>query len=548
MCEVEPRSAPVVNADEGTRTAITPLLFPSPINDDPYPPAHDHFRWLSKSLIAVLVLSSAAQYYASSVLSLAMYIALDYSPQQTTMYWVYMSWVYWFSPLVGWFSDWFAVCGHRRRPTVIVGAVVSTLAWVGLWIGTINNITYGYFVALSVVATVAQMLITIPLNGIIVEAAAAAHEWKCGAATPPSSSAGGTTALAVDGAQPPLTADERRIMGEIQSRAMLAKSFGSLIGSTVQTLVQIKYDSTRALVGAPVLFLLVIPSVLLLRQRPRTEREHVPASHRLRVAWRTLSTACEAACGSTLELTWQGRLRRFWHSPVVSLCAVLVFVFIYNSELDGTNMYSQYIADNFNFDEWFLSLSSGVALLGSCIGCELYARFIAKRNQMHMFALGCLTAALCYVTRVMFATGFAVDTLKIPAAAFVAVDGFVCAVLSRMAFMPVLHVASERAPAGFEAFIFEMFSVAAIGASTVGAIGTVKLSEKLDITDSNWGNLWKLLLYCAASNAVPLFFAPFLPPPRPRAANSLANIGDLYDDSLVVVTDPNAEPNASTSN
>jgi hypothetical protein len=109
-------------------------------------------------------------------------------------------------------------------------------------------------------------------------------------------------------------------------------------------------------------------------------------------------------------------------------------------------------------------------------------------------------------------------------------------------------VASERAPVGFEAFIFEMFSVAAIGASTVGAIGTVKLSEKLDITDSNWGNLWKLLLYCAASNAVPLFFAPFLPPPRPRAANSLANIGDLYDDSLVVVTDPNAEPNASTSN
>ena len=60
---------------------------------------------------------------------------------------------------------------------------------------------------------------------------------------------------------------------------------------------------------------------------------------------------------------------------------VLAFVFVYNATPDAAVMYGQYLADRFEFKEWFLSMNQGVGLLGSVLGCELYARYVARLNQ-----------------------------------------------------------------------------------------------------------------------------------------------------------------------
>eukprot|EP00672_Neobodo_designis_P008338 CAMPEP_0174881006 /NCGR_PEP_ID=MMETSP1114-20130205/84045_1 /TAXON_ID=312471 /ORGANISM="Neobodo designis, Strain CCAP 1951/1" /LENGTH=494 /DNA_ID=CAMNT_0016116399 /DNA_START=56 /DNA_END=1538 /DNA_ORIENTATION=- len=448
-------------------------------------------RWLSPAAIAALVVSSVAQYYSTSVLGLAMYTALDYSPQQTTLFWMYLSWVYWTSPFVGWLSDWLVFNGQRRRPTMLLGVALSCLAWAMLWIARVqraapaaddaawrraelprvgdavdrdvNNVDYASFVAMSIGATIAQMLITIPLNGIVVETATAASETA-------------KSAVLLDAAA---DAVGHKVVGEVQAAAMLWKTVGSLLGAVIQTVVQVYVCSAPALFGAPVLYLLLVPVIVWLRYDTGTAAQARYATLTLferfdetaaavvracRTAHRNVlvseTPAHQSACCCAGPLK---RIRAATQHPLFALGVVLAFVFVYNATPDASVMYGQYLADHFEFSEWFLSMNQGVGLLGSVLGCELYARFVARLDQFRVFAVGCVAAGLCYATRVMLATGFSDETLRIPAAYFVPVDSFIVSVLTRIAFMPVLHVASERAPAGFEAFIFELFSVAAIG-------------------------------------------------------------------------------------
>jgi hypothetical protein len=511
-----------------------------------------YFAYLSPSAAAMLLLSSAAQYYASSVLSLAMYLTLDYSPQESTLYWMYLSWLYWASPVVGWLSDWFTCFGQRRKPAIVMGLLLSVAAWTLLCWGTNDNMDYAIFVAVSLVATFGQMLITIPLNGIVVETATAAAEQANARAAvaatgiaqseplltvESSSSSDGSprqiNATAIGNEADPTDAVDvggaQAIVGVVQSHAMMFKTVGSLFGAVLQTVVQVWFAAPQALYAAPVLFALQVPVLLLLRYDPQTAAQKHYAAATLGERFRGAASALKASVDSLINEckrtasthpVYQGshqraflrRLDAIRQAPIVALSSVLTFVFIYNATPDGSVMYSQYLATEFEFAEWFLSFNNAVSLVGSVIGCEVYARFVAKRDQFRMFALGCLAAALCYVTRVMLATGFALETLRIPADVFVVVDGFIVAVLTRIAFMPVLHVASSRAPAGFEALIFELFSVAAIGGSSVASITAAQMATSMGVSSDSWGRFWELLLACAVSKLVPLFASIMLPP------------------------------------
>jgi hypothetical protein len=304
---------------------------------------------------------------------------------------------------------------------------------------------------------------------------------------------------------------------------MLWKTIGSLIGAIVQTVVLVYVGTAQALAGAPAFYVLLVPVIIWLRYDPGTAAQARYTTLTLADRFRETASAVVNACrragaeGDSSLPSAPSRVplaRRVTAHPLFALSVVLCFVFVYNATPDASIMYSQYLADHWRFSEWFQSMTMGVGQLGSCLGCVIYSRWISRLDQFRVFAVGCLAAGLCYATRVMLATGFSDDTLQIPAHYFVPVDSFIVNVLTRIAFMPVLHVASERSPAGFEAFIFELFSVAAIAGSTVGAIVTAHVSTVLGVTTTDWSRFWILLVVCAATKVIPLVASAFLPKPR----------------------------------
>src|SRR3989338_4658880 len=92
-------------------------------------------------------------------------------------------------------------------------------------------------------------------------------------------------------------------------------------------------------------------------------------------------------------------------------------------------------------------------------------------------------------------------------------DTFVVGFLNRLSFMPILHVASVRCPKGFEAVVFELFSLAAIGGSTVANLIAIRIADSLELSRTNWDKLWILMVIASSSRILPILVVPHLPPP-----------------------------------
>jgi hypothetical protein len=291
---------------------------------------------------------------------------------------------------------------------------------------------------------------------------------------------------------------------------MVWRTAGSLVGALCQVAALKQLSIHDALYACPVMTAALVVPLAFLRY---TASPHHAAYVVMSVGerWRGTVQRLTAECSSVVGALKKTARRPEERATFVGFVCVLAFVFVYNLAPDAGVMYSQYIAMNFDFEPWELSAISAVGLVGSICGGEFYGRVLAQRNQFAIFAVGCVCSALCCVTRIAVATHFSADTLHVPNAYFIPFDTFVVAVLGRIAYMPVLHVASERAPVGFESFVFELFTAAAIGGSTVAAIATTAISNQLGITAYRWGNLVWLLAICAAAKLLPLLFAAALP-------------------------------------
>ena len=71
--------------------------------------------------------------------------------------------------------------------------------------------------------------------------------------------------------------------------------------------------------------------------------------------------------------------------------------------------------------------------------------------------------------------------------------------------------------------MFELFSLAAIGGSTVASLVAIQIANALGISKTNWDNLWILMVIAACSRVLPTIVVPYLPPPREIQSNHKKN-------------------------
>ena len=424
-------------------------------------------RVLELSLCAL----SFTQYIATSILGMYVFLDLKWGPSDLTRFWMYLGWAAWLSPLVGWLSDSIVISGERRRPCIIVGLVFNIVCWIAIF--SLPHASRLSFVALCFFQTFAQMMVVVPMNGMVVEC--------CNAGSAAKHSAG---------------------VGRAQARAMLLRTTGSLIGSVVQTVSLLFLSVRQMLLVSAFLYTACIALVCFIRE-PTTSASPIVLSVKEKCCkmMHKLTSTCEKQ--STPQL--------------FSFISILLFVFVYNAVPEGSVVYSEYVGVSFEFSPWILSAINGVGLIGSVWACILYSKHMVSKDQFVLFGCGCAFASLAYLTNIALASGFATYTLHIPALVYIPIDNFVVSVLQRLAFMPVLQVAAERCPKGFEAFVFEIFTVASLGASSVSALLTAKIADELLITYNDWSNMWLFLLVCAACKWIPVFFAALLPR-RPTTA------------------------------
>jgi hypothetical protein len=104
--------------------------------------------------------------------------------------------------------------------------------------------------------------------------------------------------------------------------------------------------------------------------------------------------------------------------------------------------------------------------------------------------------------------------------------------MGQIAFMPVLVLAARLCPSGVEATLFAvLMSVSNIAGMVSYEFGAV-LMHWMNITETNFENLWLLVLVTNLSTLLPLPFLNWLP------ASSASGDGDDGGDALPQSTNP----------
>ena len=502
---VTPPSSAV--AADQQRDESPSVLSHSALSQAGRPPRGEPF--LSWRIKCVLLGFAVSQYLGSSSISLFVMLDLNFEPVQLTHYWMYMSWVYWFNPVVGWLCDEMIIHGERRRPFALIGLLGNVACF--LAVGFLNDVSQNYavFVAVSAAQTLAQQMLSVPLNALIVEQGQSEDEGR----------AAGTA----------------RVSG-LQSEAMLWRSIGSLIGAVLQTVLLLFVSTRWMLVVTAVAYAVTLPTLFLLPSELFTRW-----ALRLQRTNEGRESFCEKWVRTCGALQQQCKSGGDAQSGVVGLVLVLAFVFVYSSMPDASIIYLSFLAYRFNFSAAFLSLNLCIGLVGSIIASWGYARYMRKRHRKEqqqqpsdqqrsgttafwLFSVGSFAWSVGYATNIMLATGFSLNTLSVPNMVFVPIDNIFTSIMSRVAYMPVISVGAERCPPGYEAVIFELFTAASIGGSSVSALVTATIATLLHISRHDFSNLWALLVVSAAAKLIPVVFAAFLPTrraakePRPSAA------------------------------
>ena len=472
------------------------------------------FPW---ALIVLLVLTSAAQYAGTNSIGLLVMLTLHYGPVETNNFWMIMGLVGFASPVLGWFSDVFTPLGERRRPCLALGLTMNGLLMI-LMSHYATQVSKLGFILMALVQTISESLVSIPLNGMVVELCNNTDRMRNIKRHAGGKSANANTAAAAtspllnqnespeddEGDEKPvqLSQEEKtRASGAGQSTSMLIRCVGSLVGGVLQTLALTKVDPRGPILGAGIAYLCCLSLIYFLPKHctsPKDALNIVGQSFRARMKEMKVRVK-----GST-----KGGVTRSQFSGLVSL---VLFVFAYTVMPGATTIYYQFISVNFRFSAAFISATGLAGLVSSILACYVYQWKLSQKNQSVLFVVGCAAMSVGYVTNIMLATGFSKNTLGISDHVFVTIDSALVSFFSRLAFMPVLQLASSRCPVGFEAVVFELFTATSLGASSVSALLTTVITLQLGIETGHYERLWILLVICAASKWIPVFFLGCLP-------------------------------------
>lgn len=426
-------------------------------------------------IIILLVVSTMAQSFSSSIISIFMNTDLHLSASDQLKYYMYLGFTSWPEPAIGFIADAFVVFGERRRPLFLIGCVVNIVIYLVYCFKPSATSNVSVFFGVSMIAQIFLMTIYISLNGLLVDVGrkdAETHE------------------------------ESTARIGSIMSKAMIWRSFGTLVSAILQTYILV-YINVRTTLGiTAVFFFLLIPLVLLTPRRYFLKKKNVP-----NIFMRFIEATKQ------IKETFNFRDYR---SDGFCFLLVLIFVFLYTMMPDSGNIYYTYLY-SYGYEAWFYSLISCVGDAGSICGAYLFSFWMDRKakkeaagghraSMFFIFFLGSVAWALGYVTNIMLTTGFIEYTLHIRPDIFIPIDYFFTSLFVRFAFMPTVAVAAEHAPKSFEATVFEVFSVASLGGGTVSNIITLAIVDSMHIGFGNYGKLWIVVLIsiCCKLSMIPL--------------------------------------------
>lgn len=388
--------------------------------------------------------------------------------------------------VVGVASDRVPIAGSRRKPYLILGALLSLVGYAAMaaWVTTRG----GYLVAMVCIAV-----------GFMVQDVIA-------------------DALSVEVAE----TDEE--LGQVQALGRMALLIGSISVGYVSGVLAAAIGPRAVFGVAMALPVLVVVGALFVqpRRRPDPVSEDGPLGHGR--AWLVMATGLGyAALGVGLEffeVPYSQELillvsaalltllfREVGVSRHVIVAAAVIFLF---RAMPGVGQgYSYWAIDGLGFDQTFLGLLAQVSSVLSLVGLLVFRKAITERPVSFTLGWVIIASAILYLPNVGLFYGLQ-DWLGVSARTLALIDTTISAPLGQLTMVPMLVLIARTAPAGAEATMFAIMASLMNLALSASELFTRYLNEFFAVTQEDYSRLGRLMITVMVIGLVPLLALPVL--------------------------------------
>ena len=366
-------------------------------------------------------------------------------------------------PLFGFFSDSFPVFGYRRRPYLVFSGFLGTASWLALAI-FVNN---------AWAATIAILMssASIAISDVIVDS------------------------QVVERAREESLANA----GSLQSLSWGATALGGLITAYFSGWL-LELFTPKTIFAITSVFPLVFSAVAwLIAEKPIPERDRA-----------------KAYLGGNVK----GQVKQLWQAiRQKRILFPVIFIFIWQATPGSDSALFFFVTNELGFEPEFLGRVRLVSSFASLAGVWIFQRFLKTVSFRQVLGWSTVISAVLGMSVLLLVT-HANRALGIDDYWFSLGDNLILSAIGEVALMPILVLAARLCPAGIEATFFALimsiFNLAGFLSYQLGGL----LTALLGITETNFDQLWLLVILSNLSTLLPLPLINLLPKTDPREKDS----------------------------
>ncbi|WP_404787574.1 folate/biopterin family MFS transporter [Altericista sp. CCNU0014] len=181
----------------------------------------------------------------------------------------------------------------------------------------------------------------------------------------------------------------------------------------------------------------------------------------------------------------------------------VLFVFLWQATPSSDSAFFFFSTNDLGFGPEFLGRVRLVTSVASLLGVWAFQRFLKAVPLRQIFLWSTLISAGLGMTSLILVT-HANRALGIDDRWFSLGDSLILTVMGQIAFMPVLILAAQLCPPGVEATMFAILMSICNLAGIVSHESGALLTHWLGVTDTDFANLWRLVLATNLATLLPL--------------------------------------------
>jgi folate/biopterin transporter len=352
-------------------------------------------------------------------------------------------------PLFGFISDGLPILGYRRRPYLILSGLLGTAAWTML--ATVVNTPWAATIAIALSS------LSVAVSDVIVDS------------------------LVVERARSESVKDA----GSLQSLTWGASAIGGLITAYFSGML-LEHFTARIVFGITAMFPLIVSLIALLIMETRVTEAY---------DWSGIKHQVKQLKGAMTQ-------KAIWMPTA--------FVFLWQAMPTADSAFFFFSTNELGFQPEFLGRIRLVTSVASLIGIWMFQRFLKTIPFRVIFGWSTVISAVLGMTTLLLVT-HANRAIGIGDQWFSIGDTLILTVMGQIAFMPVLVLSARLCPPGVEATLFALlmsiYNLAGFVSYESGAL----LLNWLHVDETNFENLWLVVVITNLTTLLPLPLIGWLP-------------------------------------